>query len=222
MKGIDPAPRREDDRMLRDHRGRAGRPGHRAVLAAIGCALSVIAITGCGDDGDNGASPSPTTSSPHTASFSGLPPSALASRAASAIASAHASASAAASSASVRASQFEASVEAEAARASAAAQKALKGVEGRGNAVSEVGMKGLPRNETSGLLAMMVTITNKTDARASYAVQIDFEDSSGKVVETKFVGAENLDPGQQQQPIAFSRQPTDAQLTPRLAKAQRY
>ncbi|WP_328441809.1 hypothetical protein OHA71_43255 [Streptomyces sp. NBC_00444] len=208
--------------MLRDHPGRVSRAGHRALVAALGCVLSAVAITGCGDDGDSGSTPAPTTSSPHTASFSGLPPSALASEAASAIASAHASASAAASSASVRASEFEASVEAEAARAGAAAQEALKDVEGRGNAVSEVGMKGLPRNETSGLLAVLVTITNKTDARASYAVRIDFEDSSGKVVETSFVGAENLDPGEKQQPIAFSRQPADAQLTPRLAKAQRY
>ncbi|GAB2998203.1 hypothetical protein GCM10023080_075230 [Streptomyces pseudoechinosporeus] len=204
--------------MLRDHPGR----GHRAVVAALGCALSTVALTGCGDTGDTGSSPAPTTSSPNTASFSGLPPSALASEAASAIASAHASASAAASSASARASEFEASVEAEAARASAAAEKVLKDVEGRGNAVSEVGMKGLPRNETSGLLAVLVTITNKTDDRASYAVQIDFADSSGKVVETRFIGAENLDPGEKQQPIAFSRQPADAQLTPRLAKAQRY
>lgn len=83
-------------------------------------------------------------------------------------------------------------------------------------------MKGLPRDETSGLLAVLVTITNKTNAKASYAVQIDFEDSSGKVVETRFVGAENLEPGEKEQPIAFSRQPADANLTPRLAKAQRY
>ncbi|MFI9150575.1 hypothetical protein [Streptomyces sp. NPDC053367] len=197
--------------------------GHRAVTAALGCALSAVALTGCGDDQDTSPSPSrTTTSSPATASFSGLPPSALASQAASAIASAHASASAAASSASARASAFEASVDAEVARAGAAAEKALKNVEGRGNALSEVGMKGLPRNETSGLLAVLVTITNKTGSKASYAVQIDFEDPSGKVVETRFVGAEDLDPGERQQPVAFSRQPADAQLTPRLAKAQRY
>ncbi|MFG2357431.1 FxLYD domain-containing protein [Streptomyces sp. NPDC048521] len=206
--------------MLRDHPGR----GHRAVVAALGCALCAVALTGCGGSQDTGSSPPPptTTSSPDTASFSGLPPSALASQAASAIASAHASASAAASSASARASEFEASVDAELARTSAAAEKVLKNVEGRGNAVSEVGMTGLPRNETRGLLAVLVTITNKTDNRASYAVQIDFVDASGKVVETRFVGAENLDPGEKQQPIAFSRQPADAQLTPRLTKAQRY
>ncbi|MFE4583251.1 hypothetical protein [Streptomyces chartreusis] len=204
--------------MLRDDRGR----GLRAVTATLGLAVSAVFLTGCGD-GDTDSSPAPTTTSPpNTASFSGLPPSALASQAASAIASAHASASAAASSASARASEFEASVEAEAARASAAAEKELKDVQGRGNAVSEVGMKGLPRSETSGLLAVLVTITNKTSDTASYAVQIDFEDSSGKFVETRFVGAEDLDPGEKEQPIAFSRQPADANLTPRLAKAQRY
>jgi hypothetical protein len=151
-----------------------------------------------------------------------MPPSALASSAASAIASARASASAAESSAAARASQFEASVEAEAARAGAAAERELKNVKGRGNALSEVGMSGLPRSETSGLLAALVTITNKTDRKASYAVRIDFEDSAGKVVETRYVGAENLAPGQKEQPIAFSRQPPEPRLTPRLAQAQRY
>lgn len=194
----------------------------RAVVAALGCALSATAVTGCGDGGDGGSSPTPTPSSPNAASFSGLPPSALASEAGSAIASARASASAAASSASARASQFEASVDAAAARTSAAAEKALEKVRGRGNAVSEVGMRGLPKEVTSGLSAVLLTITNKTDDKASYAVQVDFEDASGKVVERRFAGAENLAPGKQEQPVVFSRQSEDARLTPRLAKAQRY
>ncbi|MEU3255117.1 hypothetical protein [Streptomyces sp. NPDC006997] len=209
--------------MVRHHPDHRSGTGRRAVMALLGCALSAAALTGCGDDDqDTGSSPPTTTSGPDTASFSGTPPSALASKAASAIASARASASAAASSASARASEFEASVEAEAARSSAAAEDALKDVEGRGNALSEVGMKGLPREETSGLLAALVTITNKTDATASYAVRIDFEDASGDVVETRFVGAEDLEPGEKEQPIAFSRQPADARLTPVLAQAQRY
>ncbi|MFF9277025.1 hypothetical protein [Streptomyces griseosporeus] len=204
--------------MLRDHPGR----GRRAVAAALGCALSAVALTACSDSEDNSSSPSRTPRSPDAASFSGLAPSAMASRAASAIASAKASASAAASSARARASEFEASVDAQIARGSATAEKKLKDVEGRGNAVSEVGLKGLPRNETSGLLAVMVTVTNKTGSKASYAVQVDFDDQSGKVVETRFLSVEDLDPGEKQQPIVFSRQPGDAQLTPRLAKAQRY
>ncbi|WP_376732591.1 hypothetical protein [Streptomyces broussonetiae] len=208
--------------MSRSYPPRVGKVRHRALVSALGCAFAVVTFAGCGgdDEDDGGASPTPTA--PDTASFSGTAPSALASQAASAIASARASASAAASSASARASEFEASVEADAAHSSAAAEDALKDVDGRGNAISDVGMKGLPRNETSGMLAVLVTITNKTDDTASYAVQIDFEDSDGKVVETRYVGAEDLGPGDREQPIAFSRQADDAQLTPRLAKAQRY
>ncbi|MFF9020528.1 hypothetical protein [Streptomyces eurythermus] len=132
--------------MLREQSGRR----RRAVVAAIGCAPAAVVLTACGDDGTAPSpTPTPTPTSPDTASFSGLPSSALASQAASAI---------------------------DSARASAAAEKVL----------------------------------------------VDFEDSSGKVVETRFAGVEDLGPGEKEQPVAFGRQPADAQLTPRLAKAQRY
>lgn len=146
----------------------------------------------------------------------------MASSASAAISSARASASAAASSASARASEFEASVDAETQRRSAAAEKELKQVKGRGNALSEVSMTGLPRAQTGGVLAVLVTITNKTGSAASYAVQVDFENSAGKVVETRFVGAEHLGPGTKEQPIAFSHEPPEPKLTPVLVKAQRY
>ncbi|MEU6476747.1 hypothetical protein ABZ858_07605 [Streptomyces sp. NPDC047017] len=211
--------------MPRPHRGPVP-PRSRAVPAAalVGCLIGAGALAGCGSGNDQGggASTPPAPQTPATASFSGMPPSALASAAASAIESARASASAAASSASARASEFEASVDAEAARAGTAAEKELKNVHGRGNATGEVGMTGLPRAQTGGLLAALVTITNKTAGKASYAVQVDFADASGKVVETRYVGAENLAPGKQEQPIAFSRRSPDEKLTPRLAKAQRY
>jgi hypothetical protein len=144
------------------------------------------------------------------------------SAAASAVASARASASAAASSASAAAASFEASVSAQVERANKDAERELKGVQGQGNAISEVAMTGKPRAQTSGLLAVVVTITNKTAKKASYAVQIDFLDSSGKVVETRYVGAENLAPGEKAQLIAISRKPPQPVLTPKLAKAQRY
>ncbi|WP_181140290.1 hypothetical protein [Streptomyces sp. Ru62] len=130
-----------------------------------------------------------------------MPRSAPTSSAASAIASARAPASVAASSAGARALGFEASVDTEAARAGTAAESALKNVQGRGNAVSE----SLPRNGTGGLPAALVTITSKSNRRASYAVR-----------------AAHLEPGHKQQPIAFSRQPRGAHLTARLAMAQRY
>lgn len=186
------------------------------------CSFAAGALTGCGGGGGNGSTGNGTPSTPNTTSFTGAPPSALASSASSAISSARASASAAASSASARASEFEASVSAESARREATAEKKLKGVKGRGNALSEVGMSGMPKAQTGGVLAVLVNITNKTDRKASYAVQIDFEDSKHHVVETRYTGAENLEPGQKQQPIVFSRRPSEPKLTPRLAKAQRY
>ncbi|MFF1659246.1 hypothetical protein [Streptomyces sp. NPDC058255] len=192
-----------------------------SLLATCACGSLLVSCTSDNNAG-GGASASARPTAPNASNFTGTAPSALSSAASSIIDSARASASAAASSASAAASAFEASVSADTARAAAAAEKELKDVQGGGNARSEVSMTGLPKAETGGLLAVVVTITNKTAQKASYAVQIDFLDSHGKVVETRYVGAENLDPGKRAQPIAISRQPAGTQLTPRLTKAQRY
>jgi len=202
---------------------RAGRPRVRAVALAVAAAVSIVALVSCGS-GDGGSSTTSTErpTAPDTASFSGNTPSALESKAASAVASARASASAREASASAAASSFEASVSAEVERANKAAKGALKDVKGQGNALSDVAMTGKARASTDGLLAVVVSITNKTDHKASYAVQVDFLDSTGKAVETRYVGAENLAPGERAQPIAISRKPPKPVLTPKLAKAQRY
>jgi hypothetical protein len=183
-------------------------------------AASTLALTACGSDDDSGGTSASAErpTAPDTASFSGNAASALASLEA----SARAKASERAASASAAASSFEASVSAETERANLAARTELAKVDGQGNAMSEVAMTGKPRSETGGLLAVVVTITNKTDKAASYAVQVDFLDSSDKVVETRYVGAEDLKPGEKAQPVAVSRKPADPVLTPKLAKAQRY
>lgn len=166
--------------------GSSRRFAHRAVASPRGRAVGTLALAGRGGGGQN---------------ISGTPRSAPTSSAASAIASARASAAAAASSAAARALGFEASVDAEAARAGTAAESALENVQGRGHAVSE----SLPRNRTGGLPAALVTITNKTNQRASCTVR-----------------AENLEPHHKERPIAFSGQRQVAHLTARLAKAQRF
>ncbi|WP_426362061.1 FxLYD domain-containing protein [Streptomyces sp. E-08] len=195
-----------------------------AALAVVATALGAVALVSCGSDGDDTGQPafSERPTAPDTASFSGEHPSSVASAAESRIASAQASASSAAASASAREAERKASIGAEIERSRQAAENALKDVEGRGNALGEVGMTGKPRADTNGLLTVVVTITNKTDATASYAAQVDFLDSSGKVVETQFVGAEDLAPGERKQPLVISRQPAEPVLTPRLTKAQRY
>ncbi|MFF2168022.1 FxLYD domain-containing protein [Streptomyces sp. NPDC058175] len=212
----------------------AGSPGKKpaprrwrsmtAVLAVLAAATGAAALVSCSTDNGNNSSSSvsPRPTPPNTASFSGSPPSAMASSAKSAVASAKAEASAAASSASARASEFEASVSAEVERANAAAASELMKVEGQGNATADVALTGKPRSQTGGVFAVVVNITNRTDKKANYAVQVDFKDSDGKVVETRYVGAENLDPGERAQPLAISRKPPEMKLTAKVAKAQRY
>ncbi|MGV9457353.1 FxLYD domain-containing protein [Streptomyces sp. NPDC003635] len=193
---------------------------HSAATAVAGllvAALGAVALVSCSDD-DNGATATETPTSPKTVSFSGSVPSALDSLAE----SVKASLSAAASSAEARASEFEASVSAEVARANAAAQEELKDVDGQGNATADVSLTGKPRAETGGLRAVVVNITNSTDETASYAVQVDFLDADGKVVDTRYVGAEDLEPGEKAQPLAISHEPPDSQLTAKVTKAQRY
>ncbi|MET8076639.1 FxLYD domain-containing protein [Streptomyces sp. NPDC005303] len=196
-------------------------PHGRSRIAALAVALaaaSTLTLVACDDDSGGSSPSSVTPTAPDTASFSGNAASALAS----AKASAQAKASERASSASAAASSFEASVSAETERANKAARTELAKVDGPGNAMSEVAMTGKPRSDTGGLLVVLVTITNKTDKTASYAAQVDFLDSSGKVVETRYVGAEDLKPGEKAQPLAVSRKPAEPVLTPKLAKAQRY
>ncbi|MEU6543838.1 hypothetical protein [Streptomyces sp. NPDC046859] len=195
------------------------RPRARITLAALLLvALSATGLVACGGDGGGGASARPTPTPPVTASFSGSPAPGLSSLEA----SARERASAAASSASARASAFEASVSAEIKRANDAARERLKGVKGRGNATADVSLTGKPRADTGNLLAVVVAITNRTDHTASYAVQVDFRDPDGKVVESRFVGAEDLEPGERAEPVAISRKPPEPRLTAEIAKAQRY
>ncbi|MFE0652331.1 hypothetical protein ACFVZH_27500 [Streptomyces sp. NPDC059534] len=195
-----------------------------AALAVVVTALGAATLAACDSGGDDTGAPtfSERPTAPDTASFSGAPPSSVASAAESRIASAQASAASAAASASAREAERKASIGAEVERSRQAAENALKGVEGRGNALNEVAMTGKPRADTNGLLTVVVSITNKTDSKASYAVQVDFLDPSGKVVETQFTGAENLAPGGRAQPLVISREPAEPVLTPRLTKAQRY
>ncbi|MEU5278011.1 hypothetical protein [Streptomyces asoensis] len=202
--------------------GRRGARRAAALLATIVCGCVLAACdSGSGDDsGSASATPRPTP--PAASDFTGSPPSAVASAASSIIGSAKSRASSAAASVSARASEFAASVSADTVRAAATAQKELKDVKGSGNATADVGMTGLPTSETGGLRAVVVTITNNTDTKASYAVQVDFKNPDGKVVETRYVGKEDLAPGQRAQPVVVSRQPPEPQLTPVLAKAQRY
>ncbi|MFR9790671.1 hypothetical protein ACL07V_18755 [Streptomyces sp. MB22_4] len=205
-------------RGVRRLRGRSA-----GVAAAVLATAGTLTLVACGGGGNGGGTtPTPRPTPPATESFTGTPPSPLSSAASSAIASARASASAAASSASARANEFEASVAARTERANQEAHKRLANVQGRGNAASDVSLTGIPRAEVGDLQAAHVNIHNSSDRTADFAVQVDFRDPDGKVVETRYVGAENVPPGQTVHPYAISHQPPQPVLKPEVAKAERY
>lgn len=215
-------------RRRRDHghRGRRG-PVMSAALTLAATVTAAAALVSCGSDSDEPSSESSRTVSerptaPDSSSFSEKTASPLKSQASEAAESARASASEADASASERADEFEASVSADTERANQAAESALKDVDGRGNAMSDVSMTGKPRSETGGVLASVVTFTNRTDKTADFAVRVDFVDSSGKVAETRYVGTQKLEPGKRAQRYAISHEPPEPKLSAKLVKAQRY
>ncbi|MFJ8825991.1 hypothetical protein ACIREE_30010 [Streptomyces sp. NPDC102467] len=203
-----------------------GRPRRRRgpTVLAVCAAAGVLTLAGCSSDSgsDTGASASAPATAPKSSNFSGEPPSSMASSAASKKGEVKESASAAAASASERAHDFEASVAADVERNRQEFTKQLDAVDGRGNAMKDVSLTGKPLSQTNNVRALVVNITNKTDKTASFAVQVDFSDSDGKVVETKVVGAKELKAGDRAQPLAISTKPPQPHLTAKIAKAQRY
>ncbi|MFF1907544.1 hypothetical protein [Kitasatospora sp. NPDC058218] len=181
-----------------------------AVLAACSSSSTNPSVTSSGA--------STLSTAPNPSSFSGEPPSGLASTAESALASV----SAAAESASAAAASFAASVSAQSEQLRTNAEAALGNVENGGNALGDVTLTGVARARTGGLHAVVVTITNSGLDTASYAVQVDFTDTNGKAVDSAVVGAEHLAPGAKASPIAFSRRPADETLLPVVVRAVRY
>ncbi|MEV0525970.1 hypothetical protein AB0I66_21270 [Streptomyces sp. NPDC050439] len=224
MKPLPPRGKRRPTRLTRPaHRG----PAVSAALTIAATVAAAAALVSCSTDSDAPSAEGSRTVSerptaPDSSSFSKKTASPLKSQASEAAESARASASKAEASSSERADEFEASVSADTERANQAAKDALKGVDGRGNAMSDVSMTGKPRSETGGVLASVVTFTNRTDKTADFAVQVDFVDSSGKVAETRYVGTEDLEPGKRAQRYAISHEPPEPKLSAKLVKAQRY
>ncbi|WP_042366100.1 hypothetical protein [Streptacidiphilus neutrinimicus] len=192
--------------------------GITAALALF--ALGVLGLSACTSSaaGNFSGSTVMTTQPPATGNFSGNAPSALQSLAS----AGQASAASASASMEARASAFASSVAAESARTQAAYQGALKNVTGRGNATADVFLTGLPKAQTGGLNAAIVNITNHTGPTASFAVQVDWTDTSGHVVDSVVVGTEHLAPGAKATPVAFSSKDANLTLIPMVAKAQRF
>ncbi|ROR35511.1 hypothetical protein [Kitasatospora cineracea] len=204
-------------------RRRPVRRGLRLSLAVAGAAAGIAVIAACGGtSGENPVQAAMSTftvgASPEAANFSGEPPSAFASAHESALASV----SAAEASASERAASFEASANAQLAATRAKAAEVLAAVPDAGNAMTDVTLTGVPNSTSGDLTAAIITVTNSTTETRSYAIQVDFTDSTGKSVDSQVLGVEHLAAGATANPVAFSKLGKDTNLLPVVVKAYRY
>jgi hypothetical protein len=94
-------------------------------------------------------------------------------------------------------------------------------VAGTGNAIGDVTLTGVPTTATDGFPAATVTITNSSSQKASYAVQVDFVDTSGATVETVVVGTADVAPGERRTVLAHGDQKVDA-ASAKVVRAQRF
>ncbi|MFJ7330649.1 hypothetical protein ACIQVN_30925 [Streptomyces cyaneofuscatus] len=116
---------------------------------------------------------------------------------------------------------FAASVSAETERVRQEAVKRLDGVEGRGNAVADVSVSGLPVAASEEVRSARVRVTNSTDEPAFYAVKVEFVDAEDKVLDTVVVGVEDAPPGRTVDAQANSRKAAGVKTFPRVAQAER-
>ncbi|MBV6701230.1 hypothetical protein [Kitasatospora aureofaciens] len=120
------------------------------------------------------------------------------------------------------AASFAASVSAQQAMVHDKAVSVLAQAPNGGNALGATTLTAVPLADSGGLPAAFVTIENNGIDTASYAVQVDFTDTSGKTVDSAVVGAENIPSGDQATPVALSHQPAGQRLLPVVVKAVRY
>ncbi|MFE2296209.1 hypothetical protein [Streptomyces sp. NPDC059452] len=116
---------------------------------------------------------------------------------------------------------FAASVSAETERVRRKAAEQLEGVQGRGNAVGDVSVSGLPVTASEDVRSARVRITNPTDEPAFYAVKVEFVDAEDKVLDTVVVGVEDAPPDRTVDAQANSRKAAGVKTFPRVAQAER-
>lgn len=116
---------------------------------------------------------------------------------------------------------FAASVSAESERVRQEATKRLEEVEGRGNAVGDVSVNGLPLTAAEEVRSALVRVTNPTDEATFFAVKVEFVDAGDKVLDTVVVGVEDAPPDRTVTARANSRKAAGVKTFPRVAQAER-
>ncbi|ROQ63557.1 hypothetical protein EDD93_6302 [Streptomyces sp. 840.1] len=117
--------------------------------------------------------------------------------------------------------EFAASVSAEAERNRQKAVSTLKGVKGKGDAVKDVSVNGLAVEPSEQFRSALVRVTNPTGKAAFYAVEVEFVDASGKVLDSVVLGFADAPPGRTVSQHANSRKAAGVKTFPRIAQAER-
>ncbi|WP_405628513.1 FxLYD domain-containing protein [Streptomyces sp. NBC_00016] len=175
-------------------------PRTKGVLLTATAICCATVLTGCSDDD----TPSSVSSA--------------ASKAASAAESLGREATAAASS---LASGFASEASSAFASASASASRKLDEIKDGVDVKSDVKL-GTPDTDQDGRATVEVTVTNTTDASKSFAVQIDFTDSSGNRLDTVVTTVSDVTAGKTGKETARSNRTLSGQVKAAVARAVRY
>ncbi|MFI1925513.1 MULTISPECIES: FxLYD domain-containing protein [unclassified Streptomyces] len=175
-------------------------PRTKGVLLTATAICCATVLTGCSDDD----TPSSVSSA--------------ASKAASAAESLGREATAAASS---LASGFASEASSAFASASASASRELDEIKDGVDVKSDVKL-GTPDTDQDGRATVEVTVTNTTDASKSFAVQIDFTDSSGNRLDTVVTTVSDVAAGKTGKETAHSNRTLSGQVKTAVARAVRY
>ncbi|MGW1230082.1 hypothetical protein [Streptomyces sp. NPDC001478] len=116
---------------------------------------------------------------------------------------------------------FAASVSADAERERQRAVTLLKGVTGKGDAVDDVSVKGLPVAPSEQFRSALVRVTNSGDKAAFFAVRVEFVDASGTVLDSVVLGFDDVRPATTVSRHANSRKAAGVKSFPRIAQAER-
>ncbi|MER5362749.1 hypothetical protein [Streptomyces sp. NPDC002785] len=107
------------------------------------------------------------------------------------------------------------------ASATAAAGEKLKGFKNGVNAKSDVKV-GTPSTDHDGRATAKVTVTNSADSRKSYAVQINFRDPNGNLLDTVVVTVDDVGPKASKDATARSNRRLSGDIRPEVGTALRH
>ncbi|MEV5612998.1 hypothetical protein [Streptomyces sp. NPDC052225] len=106
------------------------------------------------------------------------------------------------------------------ASATAQAQEKFDDIKGGVDAKDDVKLGDVSKDD--GRATVPVSITNGADAKKSYAVQVDFRDSGGNLLDTVVLTVKDVDADTSKDAKATSNRSLDGDVTADVARAMRY